>query len=758
MRATAFGGPATALLAACLAIARPGEVRAQQVRDAATRRPASLTAPAIDHGLEVDGRLDEPAWREAAVARLAWEWFPADNAAAPVETTCRLLAGPRALYVGCRAADPEPSAIRAHYTERDEAGGDDQIVVLLDPAGTSRRGYRFAVTALGVQSDALYAEGEGADPTWDATWPSAGHVTPDGYAVELAIPYRALRRPEGEGGLDSATAPRPWGLVIERSWPRNADVRIGSVPLDRDDNCLLCQAQPLAGLEDVPTGRGARLHPTLTATRSESDPAADGDTDAASASDVSAGVSARWSPSRSARLAVTLNPDFSQVEADAAEFEVNRRFALSFPEKRPFFLDDADFFDVSEDLLFTRSVVDPLAGAKLTWQRGDHAAGAFVTLDRVNSRILPGNQGSERVSTARDVTGLVGRYRLDLPNSSSLGFLGTGRLAGDYHNAVAAVDGTFRLGRSHRLSLLLAGSHTDDEPEIEAMTGRTGGFTGARWNVRYDLDTNHWAVEADFRAFTGGHRSDAGLLQRVDLLGPEFQVVGLIRPDAAEWFDLMAVIVEGQRLTDFDGNVIDEKFEIGAGWEGPLQAQVEASHEWRRNAFGDDLFALQVTEIEAELRPSGWLGFDAALAVGDEIDAENARLGHGLQVGAGLQLLLGRGLRIALRQRLNRLSIPAGEVFRAWLSEGRFEYHFGLRLFLRTTLQYRRIERNPALWIEPVEPESNRLFARVLLSYELSPQTVVYAGYSGTTTDFDGLELSPQQRSVFLKLGYGLHF
>lgn len=762
MRATAFGGQAVPLLAACLAIARPGELRAQARVDPADPRPRSVTIPAVDVEPDIDARLDEQVWTDGASVQLAWEWFPGDNTPPPVETTCRLLAGRRALYIGCAAADADPSAIRGHFTERDGARGDDHIALQIDPAGTSRRGYRFEVNALGVQSDALYSEDTGIDDTWDATWSSAGRVTADGYVVEVAIPYRAMRRPgtgdEQEGG---AAARRPaWHLVIERSWPRGAAVRIGSVPLDRDDACLLCQAQPLIGLSAVPAGHGARLQPTLTATHSRAEVESDGDTSTRRdvEAEVSAGLSGGWSPSPATRLALTLDPDFSQVEADAAEFEVNRRFALSFPEKRPFFLDDADFFDVAEDLLFTRSVVDPLAGAKLTWQRNRHAAGAFITLDRVNSRILPGNQSSERISTDDDVAGLVGRYRLDLPNSSSVGFLGTARFAEAYHNAVAAVDGTLRLGRSHRLQFLMAGSYADDEPEVEPLTARSGGFTGGRWNARYDFDTRNWEIEAGFRGFTSGFRSDAGLLQRVDLLGPEFQVTRLFRPGDATWYDLMAVDLELQRLTDFAGNVIDEKVELGAGWAGPLQTVIEASHAWRREAFGSELFALQVTEIEAEMRPSGLLSLEADLAFGDEIDADNARLGRGLQIGAGLQLLLGRSLRVSLNQRLTRLSIPAGEVFRAWLSEGRFEYHFGLHLHLRAILQYRKVRRNPALWRESVEAHNNRLFAQVLLSYELTPQTVAFAGYSGTAFDFDGLGLAPQQRSLFVKLGYGWQF
>lgn len=737
MRATTFGDAVLAL-AACLALARPGEVRAQ----AATEVPLSAAE------IRVDGRLDEPAWSDAAVVRLAFEWYPGDNTPAPIETTCLLLGGAGVLHVACRAADPAPAQIRGHYAARDEAEGDDEISILLDPAGTSRRGYRFAVTALGVQYDALYSEDEGDDETWDATWRSAARRTSTGYVVEVDIPYRALRRPRPSG------RGRPWGLVIVRSWPRGADYRFGSVRNERDDSCLLCQALPLRGLEGAPTGRGGRLQPTLTTSLIESDEGGELEREA----ETSIGASGRWSASSSTRLSLTVNPDFSQVEADAAEFEVNRRFALSFPEKRPFFLDDADFFDVSDELLQTRSVVDPAAGAKATWQRGRQALGALATLDRRNSLILPGNQGSERISTDDEVAGLVGRYRVDLPGASSVGAFASGRFAADYHNVVGSLDGAFRLGRSHRVRVLAALSRADDEPEVEARTGREGSFGGIRWNARYDFAGRDWAAEAGFRGITPGFRSDAGELQRVDLLGPEFQLARIFRSGGGGWYDEIQLDVEGQRLTDFDGAVIDEKLELAAAWVGPLHSELEIAHAWRREAFGDRLFERQVTDIEAQVRPSGAVAIGASAAFGDEIDADNQRLGRGLQLGATARLRLGPSFLLGLGQRMSRLAVPAGEVFRAWLTDAQVTYHFGLHLFVRTIVQYRRIARDPAVWIEPVEPRSNRLFLQALVSYEVTPETVVYAGYAGTTSDFRGLDLGPQHRSFFLKLGYGFQF
>lgn len=735
MRTVLPARPSVRLAMALLGAAPATGLHAQAPRTVAL---APLAAPP-----DIDGRLEPSAWDGAARISLAYEWYPGDNVAPPVATVCFLATDDDHLYVGCRADDGAPEAVRAHYSDRDEIGGDDRISILIDPFGTSRRGFEFDVTALGVQRDALYSEETGSDDGWDAIWESAGRLTDEGYVVEAAIPFRALRVPAGEGG--------PWRIVLERSHPRSAERRIGSFPLDRNDNCLLCQATRLTGLAGVRAGRDVAVQPTLTAVRTD---APDGE-GRRSDHDVNVGISGRWGVSSVSRLNVTLNPDFSQVEADAAEFEVNRRFALSFPEKRLFFLDGADFFDVRGDLVFTRSVVDPIVGAKLTGRLRSHAFGGFATVDRVNSIIVPGSQSSDRVSLDDDVVGFVARYRADLANSSSVGALLTGRAGGDYENGVLAVDAALRLGRSHRLRMVATGSHTRDPEPVEEVTGRRGSFRGARWDVRYDLDARNWAVEAGYRGISRGFRADAGLLQRVDITGPEAQVARVIWGDESAWFDRVVLSVEGQRFTEFGGDVIDEKLELAAEYNGPLQSEIEVQREWRRHAFADRLFPLAVTDIEFAVRPFEAIALDGSIEFGDEIDADNRREARMVQFEVGAEFLLGRALRLRVRNQTQRLSVSAGRVFRALLIQGQLEYHLGLRTFVRAIVQHRDIRRNPELYAEPVADRTNRLFSQLLLSYQVNPHTVLFLGYSGTARDFDGLDVSPDERSFFLKLGYG---
>lgn len=707
------------------------------------RVPRTSTPPAID------GRLDDSAWVAAPLVALPYEWYPADNAPAPVATACFLTGDDAHLYIACRAQDPTPAAIRHHFADRDRIGGDDQIVVLLDPLDSSRRGFRFAVTALGVQADALYSEETGSDDTWDATWQSAGRVTDSGYAVELALPFSALRLP------DVGTA-RSWRIVIERTYPRSTAYQLGSVARDRNNNCLLCQAPSITGVG--PRGGRAEtvaLQPTLTATRTELDRVGE---PFQAASDVQVGITGRWEITPAIRLNAALNPDFSQVEADAAEFELNRRFALAFDEKRPFFLDGQNYFDVPADLVFTRTVVDPIAGLKTTGSAGQHALGAFVTVDAVNSIILPGSERSRRVSREANVAGAVGRYRIDLPNSSSLGVLATDRRATDYQNTAVAIDGAIRVAQSHRVRFVVARSRTDDEPAVDSLTGRLdgGAFTGALWNLRYDLETRSWGVEAGHRGISSGFRDDAGLVQRVDLTGPEVQVTRVFWGDGFAWFDRIALAAEGQSLATFSGVPIDEKIGVSLRYDGPLQTEIAIDHAWRRETFAGQLFSRGVTGVAVAMRPGDAVGLGLESEFGDQIDVDNAQLARLLEIGTSADLRLGRALRIAARSRYQRLTVAAGRLFGAVLTDARVEYHFGLRTFVRLIVQHRDVRRDPERFADPVPPHSNRLFAQALFSYRLNPETVLFLGYSGTAQDFTGLDVAPQERAVFLKIGYGL--
>ncbi|RMH16257.1 MAG: hypothetical protein D6701_09140, partial [Gemmatimonadetes bacterium] len=332
--------------------------------------------------ITVDGRLGEEAWSAAAPIPLLFEVAPGDNAPAPVDTECRVTFDEHNLYLGCRAADPSPRDVRAYVTDRDDIDDHDRILFVLDPFNDARRAFVFGVSALGVQFDAVISSGGqdggpnqgGADRTWDAIWGSAGRITGSGYEVEAAIPFKSLRFPARDGV-------QTWGFYAARLWPRSEGVEIRSMRWDRSDACDLCQANLLTGLEGIRPGRNLEFTPTLTGGRTDvRDDFPEGDLERGDL-DGEVGIDALWAITPNLALNLTANPDFSQVEADAAQLDVNTRFALFFPEKRPFFLEGADFFSTPVSAVFTRSIVDPEVGAKFTGKSGASGFGILVAHD-----------------------------------------------------------------------------------------------------------------------------------------------------------------------------------------------------------------------------------------------------------------------------------------------------------------------------------------------------------------------------------------
>ena len=363
-----------------------------------------------DGAFEIDGRLEEAAWQDATRIEIDKETRPGENIAARVKTTAYLLEDGEYLYVAFDARDPDPKAIRAYLRDRDSAWDDDFVGIVIDSYGDERRAFEFFANALGVQMDLTNDDiNQNEDSSWDAIWDSVGRINENGYIVEMQIPLNQLRFPHVDGK-------KSWGIDLLRFYPREHRYRFSNNVLNRNINCYLCQMQEIRGLDGVEPGRDMEIVPTLTASQSSTTddpgivPLSSGSNDA------ELGVSMRWGITQDTTVNLAINPDFSQVEADAAQLDVNNQFALFFPEKRPFFLEGADYFSTPIRAVFTRSVADPSVGAKLTGKRGRHTYGLFSTEDNVTNLIFPGAFGSDSESLSLENTSIAVSYtHLTLP-------------------------------------------------------------------------------------------------------------------------------------------------------------------------------------------------------------------------------------------------------------------------------------------------------------------------------------------------------
>lgn len=331
----------------------------------------TLEAGPTDGGIAVDGRLEEPEWAGAPVATEFRQLEPAEGAAATQETEVRVLYGPGSLYVGAVLRDADPSAIERTLGRRDDFNRADWFLVSIDSYLDRRTATTFGVNAAGVQLDAVQGGGGGGpggpgggpgppgmDGSWDAVWYSAVRQTPEGWTVELEIPYSMLRFPRA--------ATQRWGIQFTRHIPRLGEQSEWPlVPRSERANQVAAFAD-LTGIRGIEPRRNVQLRPYSVArmqTREDVDlpgeTAWDGELDLGG--DVKVGLGPNVT------LDATINPDFGQVESDPAVLNLTA-FETVFEERRPFFLEGSEIYQFAAGpgrLLYTRRIgaAAPIVGA-----------------------------------------------------------------------------------------------------------------------------------------------------------------------------------------------------------------------------------------------------------------------------------------------------------------------------------------------------------------------------------------------------------
>jgi hypothetical protein len=712
----------------------------------------------------IDGVVSPTEWEGAGVVGVPWEWFPTDNAAAPVGTEVLVGYDHERLYVAFRAADPEPGAIRAHLSDRDAQLRDDAVGIEIDTFDDRRRAYRFQVNPLGVQLDAQLSDVDGSvDLSWNAIWDSAGRRTEAGYEVEMAIPFRQLRFPRrSEGG-------QRWGFLAYRDYPRSVLHELRSVPNDRDLDCRVCKYEPLLGLTALETGHNLEVVPTLTAGRTDRRPQVTAPL-VSGGEDVEGGLTARWGITNSIALHGAVNPDFSQVEADAAQLDVNERFALFFPEKRPFFLEGADTFATPFRAVFTRTVADPEVGLKLTGKEGANAFGVFFAQDRLTNLLFPGPEASALASLDREVTSGVVRYRRDVGRTSTLGVLYTGRDGGGYDNQVYGLDGTLRLSDSDTVRFQVLESSTRYPSAVALANGQPGDrFDGLAYRADWTRNTGEWLFRLFHGSLDDGFRADSGFIPRVGY-EESFGVVQRNFWGAADaWYSRVALVGSLVRLEDQRGELIEQGGNFELLYEGPMQSQVRLGVRPNEERFAGETFDNLRGDLTALVRPSGDLTLELFLRGGEIIDFANVRQSDFRVVRPRVAFKLGRHVSGDVQHEWQEFEVdrvelagggagPGGTFLTAHLSQGTLIYHFNVRSFFRAIVQYRDVERRLDLYRPgtTLAAEDQDLFSQLLFSYKLNPQTVLLAGYSDQYLGPGAIDLTQTSRSVFLKLGYAL--
>jgi hypothetical protein len=568
----------------------------------------------------------------------------------------------------------------------------------------------------------------------------------------VAIPFNQLRF--AKGGKEQT-----WGFEADRSWPRNVRHRMSTHVRDRNRNCILCQFNKLSGFQNISPGKNLEFDPTLTVQRSDALDLANfpgGELETGKIK-VEPGISARWGVTPNLMLNATVNPDFSQVEADAAQLDVNTRFALRYPEKRPFFLEGGDFFLTPLEMVFTRSVADPLWGGKMTGKIGANAVGVFVTQDRINNLLFPSNQGTGMGSLDENVWGGVFRFRRDIGRNSTVGILYTSRVGNGYFNHVLGSDGFFRLSRTKTFSWQALYSRTDyPEATASAQGQDSNPFSGYAIYGNLRHDSRNLTYSLTYQDLGSEFRADFGFVPRVDTQRMTININPVIWGKPGGWFDRFGFQVVGSRVTDHDGKQTDIEGQIGFGYNGPLQSALQVFLLSQKILY-------QGVESERtfncgflEMKPRSGLWYWLYWEAGDAIDYANARAASSLLLNPSVEVALGRHINFNLNHTYENLTLKGDRIYLANLMQARLIYNFSVRCFLRAILQYSDIQYNPLLYSFPVESREKEIFTQLLFSYKINPQTVLFLGYTDSGIGTANIDMTRASRTFFLKIGYAL--
>ncbi len=722
--------------------------------------PSSEAAPEIRitraaGAIVVDGDLSDAAWAGAARIDTWFETNPGDNVAPPVTTVGHVTYDDRFFYVGIESFDPEPRKIRGPLGDHDSLGGDiDFAGVVLDTRNDGRTGLELFVNARGVQFDAVADDTSGnEDASPDFFWDAATRITGEGWTLEMRIPFSSLRYPSAD--------PSAWGIILYRNYPRQYRYQIFSTQLPRGGNCLVCRANRLTGLSHLPSGGHLVAAPYASA--SEAGAPRDGVPGAPFDNgplEGHLGLDVKWTPSASLALDGTVHPDFSQIESDVAQIGANERFALFFPEKRPFFLEGIELLTTPVQAVYTRTITSPRWGVRGTGKTGAFAYTGLVVEDGGGgTAILPGANESETADQEFRSYVAVGRVRRDL-GRSFVSFLGTDReVKGGGSNRVFGPDFQWRPNDRDIVTgqLLWSRSATPRRPDLATeWDGRR--LSGHAADLSASHNTKHVDLYGDFKDFGDGFRADDGFIPQVGFratyteAGYTFHPQGFIRR--------LRTFAYLDRSTESDGSLLNRDFSFGSGMDGRWNSFYRLWYSVSRVRAGEATVPRQRLRYQFQASPTRWLSnLSLEGFVGEEADFANARKGTGADVrfGATVRPTDHLDLRLNINRRWLNVSPaggPGGRLFTAQVERLRATYTFTPRAFVRAIAQYVDTHRDPSLYLDAVGARDASFSGSLLLAYKVNWQTVLFLGYGDNRALSDEDLLKPADRQLFLKLSY----
>jgi len=386
--------------------------------------------------ISIDGDLSDAGWQQAGQITTWFETNPGDNIEPKVKSVAWLAYDDQFFYAAFRFDDPNPKAIKAPYGDHDFVPSyTDYGGIIVDPKNDGKTAQMFLANPRGIQYDAISSDASGEDNSPDFYWDSAGRITESGWTLEIRVPFSSLRYEESD--------PAQWRIMLYRNMPREFRYQMFTSRLPRDSNCFICNTRPLVGLSGLPSGSHWVLAPFATGNQTSLPKDGLGSSLENQGTEADFGIDGKWVPNPNLVVDATINPDFSQIESDAAQISANERFALFFPERRPFFLEGIDLFSTPLQAVYTRSFNEPKWGLRSTGQLGRSSYTLLLGEDDGGGLvILPGTNSSSFAAQDFSSKVAIGRWRRDFGKPGSFfSMLYTGReIDGGAYNRVLGPD------------------------------------------------------------------------------------------------------------------------------------------------------------------------------------------------------------------------------------------------------------------------------------------------------------------------------
>ena len=667
----------------------------------------TITPDKITHPIQIDGELDEPAWKNPPINKPFKTISPTYGDLLPEQTNIWAAYDKENLYFAFLCFDSRPHKIKTSIAQRDNISRDDQVGILLDASGSKQTRYEFYVNPNGIQSDAVNSavSVDGSDKSPDFVWDSAGKTTTQGYQVEVRIPLESIRYQAGKTVKMRILFIRQISrLGTTGAWP---EVQPGQTTFNFMAEILYKGLKGALKLEVLPNFTYSR--------NSERQTPDSWDTQ----SDTNIGVGLKYGITSSITAEAVINPDFSQVESDTFQVEVNQRYPVFYSEKRPFFMENKEVLDFSflkwgmmQVPIHTRNIVDPGWALKLSGSTGKMNFALLAADDRSPGQTWENEITSNPNEGKAAFFGIV-RAKYNIGSDNSIGILYSGRHFAEEKNDVAGADLKYRLSKNIRATfsyLTSATRETGDAPlkkgnGLNAMLQyNTSSFFGLAGYERYDID---FSMATAFLNRVGFGRVIIGA-------GPIFNMNIKKLP----WLKGIVPYAYYLKLHDLDTRLDDTTGIIGLTLNFAPMGSLNMEYYIEDEAWASEVYHKNSFVAIFELQLFKWLHLNTTLLTGDAIyyDLENPFLGDTGTISIGATIEPGIKLKIS------------GDYLHTYLNRKQGEKEYAVNIYnFRTTYQF-----NKYFFIRGIlryNDYREKLLTDFLASFTLIPGTVVHLGY-----------------------------